>query len=65
MGERGVTMDTVQWGKGVLPWRRYSGGERCYHGHSTVGKRVHSTVGKCYYGDSRVGERIVTMDTVQ
>ena len=26
MWERGITMDTVQWGRGMLPWRRYNGG---------------------------------------
>jgi hypothetical protein len=38
-GERGVTMETVQWGRGVLPWTQYNGGKGCYHGDGIVGER--------------------------
>ena len=68
MEERGVNMETAQWGEGcyhgdsmvgreVLPWRQYSGGEWRFCGDSTVGGRVTmETV-------STVGERGVTMET--
>jgi hypothetical protein len=39
MKERGVTMETVQWGRGVLPWRQYNVGQGHYHVDSTVGER--------------------------
>jgi hypothetical protein len=45
--ERGVTMETAQWGRGLLPWRQhselpwrqYTDGEGCYPGDSTVGEK--------------------------
>ena len=36
MGERGGTMKTVHWGRGVLSWIHHNGGEGCYHG----GKKI-------------------------
>jgi hypothetical protein len=32
VGERIVTIDTVQMGPWVLPWRQNNGGEGFYHG---------------------------------
>jgi hypothetical protein len=66
MGERGVTMETAQWRRGVL------------HGHSTMGERgvtmdtvlwgrgvlpwrQYNREDGCYHGYSTMGERGVTM----
>ena len=66
----GVTMDTVQWGRGVLSCTQYNGGAECYHGVSTLGERsvtMETVVGEgvlpwrqysegegCYHEDSTV-----------
>ena len=63
MVQRGVTIETIQWGTGVLQWTQLCGvwGKECYHGecyHGTLGERGVTI-------DSTVGDRGVTMETVK
>ena len=58
MGEMSVTMETVQWGSGVLPCRQHNGGEGVTMETAQWEKGGDSTVeGERYYhGDSIVRE---------
>jgi hypothetical protein len=67
MGEMGVPMETVQWERGVLPWRQYCGGEGCNHGDGTMGKRgvtMETAQWWIWVMETAQWERGVTMQTV-
>ena len=59
MGEMGVTMETVQWGRWVLPWTQYIGGQ------GMLSWRQHNGGEWCYHGDSTMEDNGVTIETVR